>query len=80
MFGEAKISVPLGVLNLRYKLYVRKHVLYIISHNIPHFDDVTHESNSVSGDDHAHKVIEVDIVVYHVEVVDDFSESVLILS
>lgn len=38
VFGEADIGVHLSLLNFRYKLYVRKHIPYILPPNVPHFD------------------------------------------
>lgn len=46
VFSEYDIGVPLSQLNLSYKLYVRKHVPYIIPYNIPHFD----KSNLAPGE------------------------------
>lgn len=34
MLGEVESGVPIGVMNLRYKLYDRKHVQDIVPHNI----------------------------------------------
>ncbi|CAI8618210.1 unnamed protein product [Vicia faba] len=39
VFGEAKIGVPLSVLNFSYKMYARKHVLDIALHSIPYFEN-----------------------------------------
>lgn len=59
------------MLNLKYKLYVRKHVLDIAPQNISHFDDTTPENNSVIDDDHVHGEVEVDFVASHVETVNN---------
>lgn len=68
VFGEAKMGVPLGVLNLRYKLYVLKHGIDIVPHNIPYFNDVTLETNSLINDDHVHEEVEAKFMVSHVKV------------
>ena len=44
-FGKAKIGVHLSLLNFSEKLYIRKHALDIVPHNITYFDDVTPENN-----------------------------------
>lgn len=71
MLDEVESGVPLDVLNLRYKLYDRKHVLDIVPHNIPYFDDVTYGNNSMSDDDHVHEYVDVVIIIDHGEVVNN---------
>lgn len=59
------------MLNLSDKMYVKKHVTDIVPHNNPYFDDMTLENNSLSGDGHVHEDVKVDVVVSHVDVVNN---------